>query len=417
MELNSILDGSMFTPRTLAKTIRQANGTFPILLVTGPRQVGKTTLLEHCATKSRAYVSLDDLSARQLAQEDPALFLQRYPPPVLIDEIQYAPALFPFIKIAVDGFKKCGQFWLTGSQPFHLMRNVSESLAGRVAILRLLGLSLAELKGKASPARPFLPTPETLRKHKAQRGLSLSEVYKTIWTGSYPGVALHPKTNREIFYSSYLQTYIERDVRDLARVGDERSFVKFVRAAAARTGQLLNMADLARDVDIDPKTAKSWLSILETSGLIYLLEPYHTNVTKRLIKSPKLYFLDAGLCCHLTRWTSPEALEAGAMSGALLETFLFSEILKSYWFNGKEGSFYYYRDKDGAEVDLLIEENGVFYPMEFKKTSHPGKEAIRNFGALENLNIPLGHGGVVCLADRWLPLTSKVDIIPISYLV
>ena len=407
----------MYIKRTLAKAVADASRTFPIVLVTGPRQVGKTTLLEKCAGTSMTYVSLDNMADRQLAQEDPALFLQRYVPPVLIDEIQYAPGLFPYIKMEVDRSRRPGLFWLTGSQQFHLMRNVSESLAGRVAILRLLGLSLAEQNNRADQAKPFLPTQEFLKECETRESpRSLLEVYKTIWTGSFPAIALHPEVNRDVFYNSYLQTYVERDVRDLARVGDERSFVRFVRAAAARTGQLLNMAELARDAEVDPKTAKAWLSILETSGLIFLLEPYHTNLTKRLVKSPKLYFLDTGLCCHLTRWTSPEALEAGAMSGAILETFLFSEILKSYWFNGQSGPFYFYRDKEQREIDLLIEQNGVLYPVEFKKTSHPGKEVLKNFAALENLNLPIGHGAVVSLADKHIPLTDHVDVVPITYL-
>lgn len=407
----------MFFNRTLSKTIAETTKTFPIVMLTGPRQVGKTTLLKKCAETSMTYVSLDNMADRQLAQEDPALFLQRYAPPVLIDEIQYAPGLFPYIKIEVDRSHRPGLFWLTGSQQFHLMRNVSESLAGRVAILRLLGLSLAEKNDRAEQAKPFLPTKEFLReREKLSLPPSLLDVYKTIWTGSFPAIALHPEVNRDVFYNSYLQTYVERDVRDLARVGDERSFMRFVRAAAAHTGQLLNMADLARDADVDPKTAKAWLSILETSGLIFLLEPYYTNLTKRLIKSPKLYFLDTGLCCHLTKWTSPDALEAGAMSGAILETFLFSEILKSYWFNGQSGSFYFYRDKDQKEIDLLIEQNGVLYPIEFKKSAHPGKEVLRNFAVLEKHNMPIGHGGVLSFVDKHIPLTDHVDVIPITYL-
>ncbi len=319
MELNSILDEIMFIKRTLAKAIKNVSNTFPVVLVVGPRQVGKTTLLEHCAgLGSINNVSLDNLSDRQLAKEDPALFIQRYPPPVIIDEIQYAPDLFTYIKIEVDKQRKPGLFWLTGSQQFHLMRNISETLAGRVGILRLLGLSKAEEEGYAEKSHPFLPTPSYLAENqKYSKSISMMSLYKRIRRGSFPAVALNPDMNLDVFYSSYLQTYLQRDLHDLARVGDELTFVKFIRACAARTGQLLNMADLARDVEIDPKTAKAWLSILETSGLIYLLEPYHVNLTKRLIKSPKLYFLDTGLCCYLTKWMSDEALEAGAMSGAI----------------------------------------------------------------------------------------------------
>jgi predicted AAA+ superfamily ATPase len=248
----------MFVKRTLAKSIENTTKTFPIVMLTGPRQVGKTTLLEKCAETSMTYVSLDNMADRQLAQEDPALFLQRYAPPVLIDEIRYAPGLFPYIKMEVDRSRRPGQFWLTGSQQFHLMRNVSESLAGRVAILRLLGLSFAEQNDRAEQAKPFLPTQEFLReREKLSPPPSLLEVYKTIWTGSFPAIALHPEVNRDVFYNSYLQTYVERDVRDLARVGDERSFVRFVRAAAARTGQLLNMAGPSQGCRRRPQDGQS----------------------------------------------------------------------------------------------------------------------------------------------------------------
>lgn len=406
-----------YTKRTLAGALKKVAQTFPVMLVTGPRQVGKTTLLEHSASSSMNYVSLDSLPERTLAREDPALFIQRYEPPVIIDEIQYAPELFSYIKIEVDKRREAGLYWLTGSQKFHLMRGVSESLAGRVAILDLLGLSIAEREGRATSSRPFLPTPEFIRAaEKKVKPMKLMTVFNRIWTGSFPAVALNSDIDRELFYNSYLKTYVERDVRDLARVGDEAAFLRFLRAAAARTGQLLNMSEMARDVGVDSKTAKSWLSILETSGLVYILQPFHTNLTKRLVKAPKLYFLDTGLCCHLTRWTSPETLEAGAMAGEMFETFVVSEILKSYWHNAKNPVLYFYRDKDTKEVDLLIEENGKLYPVEIKKTATPDKKAVRNFRSLDKLGLPVGHGGLVCMTEKHVPLNKNVDAIPVSYL-
>lgn len=408
----------MMIKRTLATTIRKTAKTFPILLVTGPRQVGKTTLLEFCASKNRRYVSLDDLDQREIAKKDPALFLQTHKPPVTIDEVQYAPELFSAIKVMVDREGKPGMFWLTGSQKFHLMQNVSETLAGRVAILDLLGLSNAELGGRADISRPFLPTRQWInaaRSH-ASKSMTLKEVYKRIWLGSFPRIATNHKTPRDIFYKSYLQTYIQRDVRDMMRIGDENTFLMFVRAAAARTGQLLNYNDLARDVGVDNKTVKSWLSILEASGLVYLLSPYHTNVTKRLVKTPKLYFLDTGLCSYLTQWSSPEALEAGAMSGPILETFMLAEILKSYWHNGESALFYFYRDKDQKEIDLIIDRDGMLYPVEFKKTATPSASAAGNFSTLERLNKPVGHGAVICLRESDIPLSRDVDAIPVGYL-
>jgi len=406
-----------FKKRTLAATINQVSTTFPVLLLTGPRQVGKTTLLEDCATKKHHYVTLDDLEQRALAQTDPSLFLQIHNPPVIIDEVQYAPQLFGAIKVVVDQDKKAGLFWLTGSQKFHLMQGVVETLAGRVAILNLLGLSQAEIHDKAATSQPFLPTTEWITHAKSQSiTMKVMDVYNTIWRGSFPKVALHNTVSRDIFYSSYVQTYIQRDVRALARVGDEMSFVRFLRAAAARTGQLINYADIARDVGVDTKTIKSWLSILETSGLVYMLQPYHTNVTSRLIKTPKLYFLDTGLCAYLTQWSTPEALEAGAMSGAIFETYVFSEIIKSYWHNGKNAYFYFYRDRDQKEIDLLIEQDGQLYPVEFKKSASPSLNATKNFSSLEKLECSIGLGAVICLTINDVPLSRKVTAIPVGYL-
>ncbi len=407
----------MFVERTLARAIDKVSATFPVILLTGPRQVGKTTLLEHCTHNAMRYVSLDQLAAQESAKLEPELFIQRYAPPIIIDEIQYAPSLFSSIKIAVDRLRKPGLFWLTGSQRFHLMHHVSESLAGRVGILNLLGLSLKEQMNQAAALIPFLPTKDFL--HNAEKHsspISMMDLYYKIWRGSFPAIALNPEVEHDVFYESYLQTYIQRDILDLTHVENSATFLKFVRATAARTAQLLNMAELARDVGIDAKTAKAWLSILETSGLIYLLPPYHNNLTKRLVKTPKLYFLDTGLCCHLTRWTSAEALEAGAMSGAILETFIFSEILKSYWHNAKIGAFYFYRDKDQKEIDLLIEQDGILYPVEFKKTSHPDRHAIQHFSVLNKLNLPIGPGAVLCFVNEYTPLSEKVTAIPIYYL-
>jgi predicted AAA+ superfamily ATPase len=376
------------------------------------------TLLENCAEENRSYVTLDDLEQRDLAQNDPALFFQLHNPPVTIDEIQYAPQLLNEIKILVDKNKQPGMFWLTGSQKFHLMKGVTETLAGRVAIIDLLGLSQAEIENRADRSLPFLPTQEWIKQaeNNAASPKRLMDVYTNIWQGSYPKVIADKNMPHDIFYNSYIQTYIQRDVRDLTRVGNEQTFHHFLRAAAARSGQLLNYANLARDVDIDQKTVKSWLSILETSGIIYLLQPYHSNLTKRLIKTPKLYFLDTGMCAYLTQWSTAKALEAGAMSGAILETYILAEIIKSYWHNGLTPYLYFYRDKDQKEVDLIIEQNGALYPVEFKKTAAPGRNASKHFPVLEKLDNPIGHGAVICLRETGIPLSQQVDAIPISYL-
>ena len=411
-------------PRTLSKTIHAISDSFPVLLVTGPRQVGKTTLLEICAkeglpTQQRAYVTLDDMDARALARRDPALFLQTWQPPLVIDEIQYAPELFSAIKIMVDRDKRNGLFWLTGSQKFELMRGMTESLAGRVAIVDLLGLSQAERDGRAAVSQPFLPTAPWIpaaRAASAHAPKPLMAVFQQIWLGSFPRLIEQGAKTRDLFYRSYIQTYIQRDVQDVLKVSDQLAFNRFLAAVAARTGQLLNYANLARDVDIDNKTAKAWLSVLETSGLVFLLQPYHTNLTKRMVKTPKLYFLDTGLAAYLTKWPDAASLEVGSMSGAMLETWVVSEIIKSYWHNGLEATLYFYRDTDQQEVDLLIASGDTLYPVEIKKTASPSQNARRQFAVLDKLGKTIGPGAVLCLVERDIPLSPSVTAVPVGYL-
>ncbi len=407
----------MYLNRTLEGFAQAAGGQFPVLLVTGARQVGKTTFLRHLAEPERAYVSLDDALILELAKRDPALFMQRFRPPLLIDEIQYAPELLPYIKMEVDNSGKSNLFWLTGSQQFQLMKGVSESLAGRVAVVQLLGLSRLERTGRGLESKPFLPTlSDVAERNDSGERIDVLDLYRMIWRGSYPAVAINDGMDRDLFYGSYVQTYLQRDVRDLARVGDEMSFLRFLRVAAARTGQILNLAEFARDADISPNTAKSWLSIMQASGVVYLLEPYYNNLSKRLVKAPKLYFLDTGLCAYLTGWSSPETLEAGAMSGAILETWVISELLKGYLHNGKQPPFYYYRDRDKQEIDLLIIQDGTIFPLEIKKTASPTPADIRPFATLNRLNVPIGPGGLICLTQQSLPITDRAISIPVGTL-
>lgn len=404
-------------PRTLRASVLKASRHFPVVAVTGARQVGKTTLLQDISEPGRQYVSLDDPFLLKAAKEDPELFLQNHPAPLLIDEIQYAPELLPFIKMRVDAAKEKGMYWLTGSQPFHLMQGLSESLAGRVGILNLLGFSNLEAHGLGdqsfSPFLPELAWVKTQQKLWGEGGAqNVQELFAAIWRGSFPALVIDAEMDRDLFFASYVQTYIQRDVRQLARVGDEQAFLRFIRAAAARTGQLLNMADLARDADIAPNTAKAWLSILEVSGLVYLLQPWHSNLTKRLVKTPKLYFMDTGLCAYLTQWSSPQTLEAGAMSGAIFETWCVIEIIKSYWHNGQRAPFYYFRSRDQQEIDLLIERDGVLHGVEFKKSTAPGDSAMAGIRAGAKLGLPMGSSGIVCMRQDALQIGDATITVP-----
>ena len=401
----------MYIPRALENTVLSIQNSFPVLLITGPRQIGKTTMLKKLSTPDRQYVTLDDPLLRDLAVTDPALFLQRFRPPVIIDEIQYAPALLPHIKMFVDQNKRNGDFWLTGSQMFHLMKNASESLAGRVGIVNMLGLSMSETTTQCSA--PYSTRPEfLLPKTKTVRQHSLAEMFSIIFKGSMPALYVNESINTDIFFSSYVQTYLQRDVKDLTQVGDELSFLRFVVAVAARTGHMVNYAELAKDIGISAPTAKQWLSILISSGLVALIEPYFNDALKRIIKSPKMYFLDTGLCAYLTKWTTPEALEAGAMSGAFFETWVVSEIIKSYYNAGKRPPLFYYRDKDQKEIDLIIHENNILYPIEIKKSGNPGKTAVKHFEVLKHSGLEIGTGNIICLANDLLPIDKNNWYVP-----
>ena len=401
----------MYLERTLSKTIRETAATFPVVLLTGARQVGKTTLFERIKEPERTYVTLDDPQVRSLAKNDPMLFLQIYPPPLLIDEIQYAPELFPYIKMAVDKTRQKNMFWLTGSQPFNLMQGVSESLAGRVAVLELYGLSQSE-KNKRCDS-PFLPDTVITEQRPT---LDIYSLYETILRGSFPELYAYPSMNRTVFYSSYLKTYIERDIRQLIQVGDEHRFLVFLKTAAARTGQMVNYSDMAKDVDVSLNTIKSWISVLETSGLIFLLPPYHNNIAKRALKTPKLYFTDTGLCSYLCGWETVETLANGAMSGTIFETYIISEILKSYRHNGLFVNLYFYRDRDKKEIDLLIERNGLLYPVEIKRSASPKMDDVKHFEALSRLGVATGKGAIICLYDKYLPLNNQTVIVPTAFL-
>lgn len=407
----------MYIKRHAEKTVQELSQMFGSVLVAGPRQVGKTTMLEKI-TSGIGYVTLDDPIVRISAQEESGTFFKDNPPPVFVDEIQKAPALFQQIKLFLDRERRKGQFFLCGSQQFRMMKGVSESLAGRIGLVTLLGFSLRETCGIEYDT-PFLPTEEYFAQRKNQLAqISYDEVWRRIHRGSMPELHDNPHFNWQMFYGAYVRTYIDRDVRELSEIGDTVKFTRFMVAAAAATGQLLNLTSLARDVGISQPTAERWLSILVASNIVYLLPPYFNNITKRAVKTPKLYFLDTGLAAYLTKWNTPDVLKSGAMAGAFFESFVVSEIIKSYYNKGVlEPPIYFYRDKDMNEIDLLIEENGTLYPIEMKKHADPSKEDTDAFGLLDKLpGIRHGSGGVVCLYDRLITLRGNDKVIPVNYL-
>ena len=402
-----------YISRNLEAVVMQVTKEFPAVLVTGPRQVGKTTMLQKLMEgTNRKYVSLDDLNERSLAKSDPELFLQVHNPPVLIDEIQYAPELFPYIKIYADSHHEPGAFWITGSQVFQMMRGVQESLAGRIAVLSMTSLAQAELAGVSMT--PFKIDLEALtEREKFRIPADVQGIFERIYRGSMPAIVSGRNTNSQIFYSSYLLTYIERDVKLLSDAIDSLKFLRFITATAARCSQMLNVAEIAQDADINQKQAKDWLQILETLGIIFYLHPYSNNLLKRLVKTPKLYFYDTGLVCHLTRWSSPEVLENGAMNGAVLENYVVSEIAKTWLNSGKEPYMYYYRDKDAKEIDIVLEHDGILNPIEIKKTSNPGTELTRVFSLLDKASVPRGKGAVVCMKPKVGVIDRENYIVPV----
>ena len=407
----------MYITRHMEKPVMELNEQYPVLLLTGPRQVGKTTMLEHLIEvegKGRKKVSLDDLTLQELAKTDPKMFFQLYQPPLLIDEVQYAPELFPYIKIMVDERHQPGDFWLTGSQLFKMMEGVQESLAGRVALLHLSPLSQSEIM-KRPPEPPFsLELSLLSERQNGRQMLNAPEVFQHIHQGGMPALVTGTYSNASIFYSSYIDTYMERDVRRLSNDIDSLKFLRFLRSVAARTSQQVNYKGIADDAEIDQTTAKNWLHVLEALGIIFLLEPYSNNVLKRTVSTPKLYFYDSGIVCYLTRWSSPETAMEGAMSGALLENYTVAEIIKTYQNAGQEPFLYYYRDKDAREIDLILERDGKLFPIEIKKMASPPKKLTKVFDLIDKSPLQRGTGAILCMTDQLSAFDQNNLIVPIS---
>lgn len=406
----------MYIARHMEKIVMALTEQYPAIMIVGPRQVGKTTMLEHLMAqegRGRKKVTLDDLSERELAKTDPKMFFQLHKPPLLIDEVQYAPELFPYIKMMVDEQKNPGDFWMTGSQLFKMMEGVQESLAGRVALLHLSPLSQSEILGYADHA-PFQVEFDLLAARQETRNVcDTPALFQRIYRGGMPALVTGKYDSASIFYSSYIDTYMERDVRRLSSGIDSLKFLRFLRAAAARTGQQVNYKGIADDAEIDQTTAKNWLHILEALGIIFLLQPYSNNVLKRTVSTPKLYFYDTGLVCYLTRWTSAETAMEGAMNGALLENYTVAEVVKSYQNSGLEPFLYYYRDADAKEIDLLLERDGKLFPVEIKKMATPPKKLTKVFELIDKSPLQRGTGAILCMADKLGAFDQNNLIIPI----
>lgn len=406
----------MYIQRHLEQQIIEASRNYSVVIVGGQRQVGKSTMLYHIKKPQRRYVSLDDGNARRLASEDPALFFETYPAPLLIDEFQRVPSILLEIKKIVDekaftGDDNSGMFWLTGSQKFHMMRDVSESLAGRAAVFEMSSLSLAEIEGR--PPSVFRPDVSALKQRQEFCiSKNVREIYEEIFLGGMPRLR-SAEIDRDRFYMDYVNTYLDRDIRDLAQVGKLGKFNDFLVYMAARTGQTLNYNEISSAIGTSSPTAKSWVSILESSGIIFVLRPYFSNLSKRLVKTSKFYFMDTGLAAYLCRWPSPATLESGAMDGAFFETYAVSEIVKSYLNAGKSPDFFYYRDVDRKEIDLLFVEGDTMTPVEIKKGKRPLKPD-KNFSVLQRFNMNVAPGVVLCMSDEIVPYNRGAWYCPIS---
>lgn len=405
----------MYIERNIEKSILEATKEYPVIMVCGQRQVGKSTMLNHIKEKNRRYVSFDDRNAKRLAETDPALFFETYGYPILIDEFQKVPSILETIKdivdkLGYDGKNNNGLFWLNGSQKFKMMKGISESLAGRVAIFEMSSLSQREIEGKDS--KPFNPDLEDIKKQSFEYK-DVNKIYQRIFNGGMPKI-IASKINKEKYYSDYINTYLERDIKELSAVGKLNEFYDFLVFMAARTAQELKYDEISKQVGVSAPTVKSWVSILERSGIIFILHPYYSKVTDRLVKTPKVYFMDTGLASYLCRWPNAETLQNGNMDGAFFETFVISEIVKSYYNSGKPiNNLHYYRDIDKKEIDLLIVDANCIYPIEIKKSKEPNKPDV-NLSALDKFNIEIKPELVICMSEEVIPYNRNCYLVPVT---
>ncbi len=397
--------------REASTTVERINKSFRVLLVSGPRQVGKTTLLKEYLPKNMNYVTLDDEVLKKQARENPRTFLEEHPWPILIDEAQYAPELFPYIKMIVDKENERGMYWLTGSQQINLMKNIQESLAGRVGIVKLNSLTYSEIVQNDNK-KIFEPD-----NFKMSEYINVNELYEKIFKGGMPELYNISDMEKSDYFNAYLETYLTKDVKEQLDILDTETFKKFMISVASRNGEQLNYNNISREIGISDKTTKAWLNILISSGIVYLLEPFMSTKLKRITHIPKIIFMDSGLCSYLAGWENARDLQLSEASGHYLETYIISELIKSYNSAGKNLKISYYRDKEKNEIDLIIEKNNILYPFEIKKTGNPTESMIKTFYKLESSGKEVAPGGIICCYDSLLHLDKKHYIIPISSVI
>ena len=403
--------------RSLERKFLKMSHAFKVVMVTGARQVGKSTMLKYLAQDSgRTYVSMDDGDVRELANHDPKLFFQMYQPPVLIDEVQKAPALFEQIKILCDESEERGRFWLTGSQSKKLMKQAGDSLAGRIGILKMYSLSAKELEGRPDDIPDSYSLSSLLQRKKALPDNNILDVYSRIWEGGMPDMISMDAEIRREYWNSYIDAYLMRDAVEDNGILDTEGFRKFLRACAAFSGELVNYNDLGSAAGVSGSTAKEWAKVLQTMGIIFLLEPYYNNELKRMIKTPKLYFCDTGLCAFLSSWTSRDTLLNGAASGHYLENYVVSEMLRNSSYGEKKVNLNFYRDTNQKEIDLVLEMDGQLHPFEIKRAASPDPKAIRAFSLLAKSGKEIGPGGIICMAAKPFPINADNNLVPVNLL-
>ena len=405
----------MYIKRAMEEKFLRMSAFFKAVLVTGARQVGKTTMLRHLS-KDRTYVSLDDADALLLAKQDPKLFFMRFKPPVLIDEVQKAPELFPYIKLMCDASDEKGLFWLTGSEQYSMMANITESLAGRIGIMTLHPLSYQELHGITFDAPLDLSLQGLSHREAQAKPFDMESIFDAIWRGGMPQVQDATSEELTMYFSSYASSYVMRDVAQAGGVTDEVRFIKFLTACAANVAGQLNLNNLATVAEISAPTAKAWLSILERLHIVYLLQPYSSNKFKRLAKTPKLYFTDTGFCAYLAKWLSRDVLMNGNAAGHYFENFVLMELIKDLDYSTQNYDLTYFRDSNQKEVDLFLEMGGAIHPLEIKLSASPDRREVKKYAMLENNDIPRGAGGIVCMSPTVIPITEQDSFIPVTLL-